>query len=273
VPDEVNLIRAFIGKHLNIQRPALNTAWVFSGLMLEYAKLRSEIRTGVFSIEEYIRLSKMLDVKLQALDLEMPPSWQYSTTLLGHRSDRTLDFYFHSYSNPRVCQARNILRLVRILLNESLIAYYLESPANDKYLALIGVALDSIKLLAGEICASVPQYVDCDGAARQKLPRSERSELQDQTADCIQDRGHVAVGHHHTPIHQLECYTTIFPLYIAGRFDGAPEVRPWVIKQLRYISGHFYVRNAEVVAQILEQEINVNPWDVYAMLGSYAFAT
>ena len=46
---------------------------------------------------------------------------------------------------------------------------------------------------------------------------------------------------------------------------------PWIIKQLHHMICHFNLRDAEMIAQILEQESNVSPWDVYAMLGSYAF--
>jgi hypothetical protein len=267
VPDELIAIRDYVEKQLNVQDHTLQ----LSDLMVRYAKLRSEIRRGILSNNEYIGVSMELDVKLQALDLDMPLSWQYSTTLLDHKSDRTFDLRFDSYPHRNICQARNCLRVVRILLNESLIEYYLASPTGDKYLTLIRVARDNIETLAREICACVPQYVDCDGAARQRLPTSEKWELPDQTPDYILDRGHRGAGHSHTPHHQADCYTLIFPLYAAGRSKAVPGVRPWVIKQLHYIGSHFYIRNAEVVAQILERETDVCPWEIYTMLGSYAF--
>ena len=108
----------------------------------------------------------------------------------------------------------------------------------------------------------MPQYVDCDSAARHRLPTPEYPR-------------EAATGHSHSPNHQQECYTLIFPLYIAGRSQAVPDVKPWIIKQLHYISNHFYVRNAGIVAKMLEggDEDNRSPWDVYAMLGSYAFAS
>ena len=269
VPDELIAIRAYVEKHLKVQDHTLQ----LSDLMVHYAKLRSEFRRGILSNDEYIRVFMELDVKLQAQDLDMPLSWQYSTTLLDHKSDRTFDLHFDSYPDRNKCQARNVLRVVRILLNESLIKHYLASPKGDKYLALIRVARDNIETLAGEICACVPQYVDCDGAARQRLPTSEKSEPPDQTPDYILDPGPGGAGHSHTPYHQADCYTLIFPLYTAGRSKAVPNVRPWVIKQLHYIGSHFYIRNAEVVAQILERETDICPWEVYAMLGSYAFTS
>ncbi len=265
VPGILISIQAYIGKRQDIRDPMLR----LTNLMVQYANLCSEIRMGILSNDRYIKLSMELDGEIQALVLELPPYWQYSTVSLDHKSDRTFDFHFDSYSNPRVCQARNILRVIRMLLNESLIELCFASPTSENYLALTGIAHDNIEILSGEICACVPQYVDCDDAARHKLPTSEKSALPHQTLD----RGPSQASHTHTPNHQLECYTLIFPLYVAGRSKAVPDVGPWVIKQLHYISGHFHIRNAEVVAQILEQEIDGNPWEVYTMLGSYAFAS
>ena len=267
VPDELVAIRTYVEKRLNVQDHTLQ----LSTLMVQYAKLRSEFRRDVLFNDDSIGVFMELDSKIRVLDLDMPPSWQYSTTLLDHKSDRTFDLHFHSYPHRNICQARNILRVIRILLNESLIGYCSTSPPSDKSLALIRVARDNIETLTGEICACVPQYVDCDGAARHRLPPSETSEFPDQIPHYMLDCNPGRAGHSHTPHHQADCYSLIFSLYTAGRSRAVPDVRPWVIKQLHYIGSHFYIRNAEVVARILEREIDVCPWEVYAMLGSYAF--
>lgn len=124
------------------------------------------------------------------------------------------------------------------------------------------MATHNIETLACEICASVPQYVDCLGAARSKLPISE-------SATTAFD----GAGHLHSPSQKLDWYTLIFTLYVAGRSRGSPStLKSWVIKQLRHIGSHFGIRNAELICQILEKGVDVNPWAVYAMLGSYAFA-
>ena len=224
VPDILNAIQAYIGKHLSAQDPMVRLC----NLMVQYANLRSKVRRGVLSNDECIGFSMELDGKIQALDLELPPSWQYSTTFLDHPSDRIFGLHFDSYSNPRVCQARNILRVIRILLNESLIAFYLTSSASENYMSLSGLAHDNIEILASEICACVPQYVDCDEAARQRLPSSERLNL---------NRGLGRLGHPHTPTHELECYTLIFPLYVAGRSKAVP--RPF--QTLSRGSSHNYI--------------------------------
>ena len=267
VPDMLHAIQAFIGQRLRAQDPMMR----LSDLMIQYASLRNKLESSSFSTDEYIGLSEELDRKIQALDLELPSEWQYSTIMLDQKSDRVFELHFDSYSNPRVCQARNILRVFRILLNEILIKHHRAAPTNDMYLALLGVANANIDLLAGEICASVPQYVDCDDAARHRLV--ERSKLPNHNSDRLLDHGSSESTHPHTPDHQLDCYSLIFPLYVAGRSEAVPTVRPWVIKQLHYMSSHFSIRNAETIAQLLERETDVCPWEVYAMLGSYAFAS
>ena len=260
VPDNLNAIEAYIGKRLSVKGPLLR----LSNLMVQYANLRGEVRKGMLSDDECIELSMELDGQIQALDRKLPVYWQYSTISLNQKSERAFDLHFHYYSNSRICQARNVFRIMRILLNESLIQHVLVSPTSHRDLALTEVAYDTIRTLATEICAGVPQYMDCDGAARHRLPASEKSDF---GLDHILPR-----GHSHTPNHQLDCYTLIFPLYVAARSEAVPDMRPWVIKNLHYMSSHFHVRNAELVARILERETDVNPWKVYAMLGSYAFA-
>jgi hypothetical protein len=195
----------------------------------------------------------------------MPPSWQYSTTFLDRKSDRVFGLRYDTYPGRSVSQPRNALRYLRILVNESLIEHYLVSPTSDKYLALIKEAHDNIEALADDICVSVPQYVDCAGPARRWLSTSEDSTCPDHRP---LGAGH---PHPHTPDHQLFCYTLIFPLYVVGRSRTIPHFKLWVTKQLHYISSHFYIRSAEIVAQILERETDLQPWEVYVLIGSYAF--
>jgi hypothetical protein len=62
-----------------------------SDLTVEYAKLRSEFRSGTLPNDDYVTASKELDLKLEALDLDMPQAWHYSTTLVEYKSDRVFD--------------------------------------------------------------------------------------------------------------------------------------------------------------------------------------
>ena len=259
VPDELIAIRKYVGNHLDVKHPK----WRLSELMVFYANLLSDIRKGVLPENECIARCEELDRNLRSLDFDMPQAWQISTTSLDAQSERAFKFQFDSYADRNVTQARNVLRTVRILLNEALIGFYLTNNLGKDPSSPIAVACSNVEILAGEICSSVQQYVDCDGPARTKIPASERSETSGRLS-----------GHPHTPNHVLDCYTLLFPVFVAARSPFAPvDVQPWVIKQLHYIGGHFCIRNAELVAQILEVGTDaINPWELYAMLGSYAFA-
>ena len=112
-------------------------------------------------------------------------------------------------------------------------------------------------MLVHQISASVPQYVDCNEKAQTQLS----------------DRTSYGLGHTHTPKRQLECYTLIFPLYIGGRSVVTSDVRIWILRQLQYMGSHFNIRNAAAAAQVLERNADVDVWEVYAMLGSYAYAS
>lgn len=203
-----------------------------------------------------------IDVQFQTLDHDlnhrMPAFWRHATTRLDSKSEKVLDLHFHSYVDSKVCQSRNKISYLRILLNEPLLEHFLRKGSSTLAIA----AYNNIEAQAGEICASVPQYADCEGAARKRLPLTKTAK----------PSPHAEAHHEHTHDHQLDCYTLIFSLYVAGRSNTAPRGKVWVIKQLRYIASHFNLRNAEVVAQILEQDTEPrNPWDVFAMLGSYVF--
>jgi hypothetical protein len=248
VSESLSTIQAHINQNLDCGDPKLR----LSDLMLEYANLSSDIRKGNVSGIELVREAMELDSKIRALTLELPLRWQCSTTYLEHKSDMYFDFHFDFYPVPRVCQARNLLRVIRILLNQSLVEHCSASLPDDKRLNLSATAHENIELLACEICASVPQYMDCDGAARKRLVAQ-------------------GISHHHTHTHELDVYSLIFPLYVAARSGAVPDLRPWAIKQLHYMGSHFHIRNAEVAAQILERGTDVSPWEIYALLGSYAF--
>jgi hypothetical protein len=266
VPEELISLRAHAAKYVNVGDPK----WRLSGLMVHYANLQSDVRRGLLSAEKCICLFMELDAKLLALALEMPPSWQYKTSIVDSKSETVYDQYFDSYPDRHTTQAWNVLRLVRILLNESVIENSRASTVThkiDTYSPLITLARNNIKVLASEICASVPQYVSYHAISRGRLSNPE--ELLWVGGFCNSPNG---PSHLHSPSQSLDCYTVIFPLYIAGRSIDAPKaLKPWIINQLYYISSHFNIRKASVVAQILEQNANISPWSVYAMLGSYAF--
>lgn len=267
VPMELSSIKEYLEEHLDNQEQTFR----LTGAMIQYANLRSKILSGALSPDEYIRASVELEVRLNILSLNMPPEWQYSTKLLYRKSTWAFDLYFNSYPHRNICQAWNIIRSIRILLNELILDYYLAFDTGPTCSTMIESASNNIKKLAGEICASVPQYTCC-----KDISLETSSEIEDPIS-LTRGVGHALVcgpsgdDHPHTLYQQADCYILIFPLYVVGRSKVVSSMRYWVIKQLRYIGSHFRIRNAQTIARILEKEVNICPWEVFAKLGGYAF--
>jgi hypothetical protein len=220
--------------------------------MITYANIRWDSRTNSKPMENIIDRTLKLDGDFFALAFSMPPSWKPRTIFVDYDSKRIYGRHFDSYANRHFTQTWNVHRLVRIILNETLIDSYkantIDSPTGP--LPPLEPMKINIEAMASEICASVPQYLDC----RYAISRPECS------------------NHIHTPAQNLDCYTLIFPLYVVGWSKSTPDsLKSWVIDQLHYMGSHFGIRNAELVGQILERGENLNPWAIYAMIGSYAF--
>jgi len=249
VPKELKELRGYTGKLLNADDPK----WRLMDLMVEYIDLQAEISRSHLSVSNAVQKSRGLDKKYEALSLDVPPLWQYKTTLVDRTSERIFEHYYDIYGDRHITQTWNVLRLVRILLNEFILAHDLEVGATPM---LAQTAIKNIEKMGRDICASMPQYVDCLGAARNKFPSS------------------ISEPHYtHSPNQNFDCYTLIFPLYVAARSRYSPiNLKMWAIKELHHTGSHFSIRNAELVAQILESGKEGNPWAIYAMLGGYAFA-
>ncbi|PQE32529.1 C6 transcription factor protein [Rutstroemia sp. NJR-2017a WRK4] len=249
--DTLHTLQAYIESQLGAQDPSMR----FSNLMMHFAEIWNKTTDGLLPRDECVSLTSGLDEEFRVFELDLPLRWQFSTFTLDHPSPRSLDLNFNVYQDSKVCHARNMICVMRILLNESLIKHAQSSPRNDD---LMETAHDRIRHLTDFICASVPQYTDCGGPARSGVLLTKQEGFRKE-------------DHTHDPNHQSSCYTLIFPLYIAARYRR--ELRPWVIDQLHYIGDHFRTRNAEVVAQILENGADVHTWKVFDMLGSYAVTT
>jgi len=151
--------------------------WRLSNYMILYANLRSDIRQGLLYFDERLSRSLDLDAKLHDLAPDMPPSWQYKTGFTYVESDMIFNHRVDYYNERHITQTYNVLRLVRILLNEYVLEQCLESAStstetstgstdtSETYPLAIQTSKENIETLAMEICASVPQYTDCSFAA------------------------------------------------------------------------------------------------------------
>ena len=180
----------------------------------------------------------------------MPSKWLYGTTYLEEASERVFEQRYDTYPDHLVTQSWNVIRVMRVLLNDIIRAEY--TSRGTKSLNRLpsyhnsSTATACIDDVAKQICATVPQFTIDE-------------KTQGNKASCTTQK--------------LRYYTLLFPLYVAGLYaSSTTQIKPWIIKQLRFMSEEMRIRNASVVADVLERGEGVCPWDVYALLGSYAFA-
>jgi hypothetical protein len=265
VPDGLHELRNHAARLLSPMDPK----YEMCDLNAEYADLRGDIRTRSVTIQELIDRTERLHDRYLSLTVTMPCTWWYETTMIETSSERVYQGRYDVYLSRHVRQTCNIIRSLRIMLNESLVQYYTtlknsndgESDSERNIEEKLLNAMATINTLAHEVCYSATQYIDCFGPAS---PNPGSLTQREQRDSCGR----------HTPEQQLNCYSLIFPLYVSARSSYVPlDMRYWVVKQLRCMGDHFGIMNAELVCQILEnRDEDVSPWFIYGMLGSYAFA-
>ncbi|GFG00799.1 hypothetical protein IFM5058_00178 [Aspergillus udagawae] len=239
VSKDVLVLRDHVERHLNLKG---DPKWKLSGLTMQYASFLSAVRTGRWSLQESMARAQELDQALLALSQNIRPDWQPERRTLRYPLPHVYGQQMDLYRDRHVTQAWNVARQVRIQLNEYL--------------------LDSLSL---EIYASVPQYASYGCRSKRSQGEADGTDL-----SIVPQKG---CDKAHTPSELLDCYTLLLPMYVAARSKAATVgQRQWVSYMFRYISDHFGIRNALLVAQLLDQNTDIDPWCIYAMLGGYGFA-
>ena len=259
VPAALIAVRAYASTFLN----EIDSKWMLSDLMVKYANLRVLMNEGRLSDSQTIVSLLALDSEFAALSTHMQTEWPYTTVRVDPSSENVLEDYFHVYPDQHKTQTWNVVRLIRILINDMLhsLSISVSSP-------LFELATDSIRLLIAEICASVPQYLG-HSIVGLELPRA----LVHKSLVTQNNNKALFKAQKYSAFQRLRCYTLIFPLYVAGQSTASTqEQKQWIIKRLHFMGGHVGIPNAVSVAAILEQGGRIHPWEVYALLGSYAFS-
>lgn len=227
-----------------------NSGIILSSILVEYSDLRKKFANGELGSEEFVEELTGLESRLHLLEINLPKVARCTTRTLLSPTERVYGMAYHQYVNRTLCQGRNLLRVTRIDLNVKLAQYYSPTAEADEG---ANTYASRIEALVHDVLASVPLYTDCAGSLTQSTIN----------AACTR--------HQHLPRHQSDCYLLLFPLFAAGKATTNPNVKHWVLRELRYMQTHFSVRMADVVANLLEHGKDIGIWDVHSMLGCYSF--
>ncbi|KAL8660617.1 MAG: hypothetical protein Q9202_006362 [Teloschistes flavicans] len=224
--------------------------WQLTGLAIEFVNLRSRIRDGTMPQSDVISQLSHLDSKFIKLAENMPPTWRFDRIVLAEPSERVLKMHFDVYPNHAVTQATNVLRIKRILVHDALRGecpgQLIKTHPTVDCCKSCDMLMQTIDELAEDICASAPQFTGFGKCSATRI---------------------------YAPADKACCFTLVFPMYVAAVYASSSTlIRPWVMKQLSFLCGFVGIRQARDVADILEKDAGIDPWAVWTMLGSYAFA-
>jgi hypothetical protein len=247
VPPALIKLRSDLEPFLNRYDPK----WQVSGLVVKYANLQVVPQKDCVSNSDIITRTTELDFEFMLLAKTMPSTWLFKTTYLEEASEGVLEQHYDTYADHFVAQTWNVLRIMRILLNDIMRTYCIEMAMQSHNDASSfrhwDIATTTIDSMARDICAAAPQYT---------MYGNVNPEIKNNS-----------------PIRRIQCYTLLFPFYVAGLYaSSTTKIKPWIIKQLRFMSKEMGIGNASIVAEILERGDGISPWSVYAILGSYAFS-
>jgi hypothetical protein len=225
--------------------------WRLLSRVIQFANLKASISKN--EVDDAITATRAMciDRELVSILQELPRPWYHETIQLQQPSDRVLGQQYHTYSNHFVTQTLNILRCLRILLHALIKKSVLEQIKLGVDVSSIhhyreAMASNVIDCTARDICASLPQYTLAFAEQGSNLQLTDRD---------------------------IRCYTLLWPLYVAGAFSSpSTRIKEWVMKQTRYMSSDFRIRDALTVTNFLELESEPCPWMVRTLLGTYAFA-
>ena len=252
--------------------------WREVELMVEFARLKSQLKHNLLSDDEIVGTAMDLDTQFLTLSRQLPPSWQHKTVYVHEKSAHHYETYHYIYTEEHIGQMWNVFRLTRILICELIFSHCLKPSPIDPASAASSqsspahYATTTIDQLSREICATVPESLGDSSKFFCKDPTTTASTDLPPIA-TIQDTRGISLARQANAMQYMPCYRLIFPLYVAAQAPTAsnPAIKQYAIQQLRFMADHHGIENALAVAEILESGERSNPWNIYALLGSYAF--
>ena len=287
VPTDLINLRCKASSYVNPMDPKLNV----SEIVVQFVELRVAIKHGLLN-KALLDAARSLDVQLSTIAEYLPHKWKYETIKIQSPCRQVYEQHFHVYSDHHITHTWNNIRIVRILLNTLLReqrlsqARSLEGPTFSQDLEDdAGNLSDLIASLSKDILASVAQYT--------RLPRLSYDSWVSCASTNTPNRSSPPAGHAiplpgvsssglnrsksesdgFTLYEMSRCYSLIFPLYIAGASEVChSSLRQWVLYMLEYMQNNIGIKEAAVAAGCLKQRETINPWSVYAKIGSYSFS-
>jgi hypothetical protein len=219
---------------------ASSPKWRFSEVMLQYAQLKSSIRSGLLSHEQTISWAETLDHELDQISRHLPP---FTSRKLSRQPLRMSAIESDIYPDYNTRRSWNNIRVVRILLAEIV---------REQYIRLLGTSTDGTAIV-------------------EKLHESTRNAISLCSEICFSVPYKYSQGMLSSELSSVQIATLSFHLYVAkeagvvsGQMRSSILERLQSLRERKKLSGH-----EKLMTELLEQssERPKNIWKVWLRIG------
>jgi hypothetical protein len=267
IPDGVIALRDQYRSHLDASDPG----WLISEAMVRYVGLRADISEGILSDPaDIIAEAKRQDDLCRSLSENIGLRWPYEAFFSGDTESAYQGVFHTSTIDYKALQFWNSLRCGRIMLNEIIREQFYIGCATIslfdtvKHYESFQEAKDNIADITSEIAGSIPQF----STGMPHTYSTSSPSIPTSSSPSSSNSGHRDRAF--TYSEEASAYSVIYSLYLIGRTpEGPQDLRQWAIGRLHYIGHVVGLADAIMVADLLEQRTDVDPWVVCASMGCY----
>lgn len=218
-------------------------------VMMHFADLRAGMREG--SVKEpstILNRALELDGILLGISMETRPGWRYETIITDADSDFIYNGRYHVYYDYWVALMWNVLRTLRIMLNEvirdALLDGFSAKPpifTHVNYTTQFQLATETLFELQADILAAVPQCVGGQIAGNTR-------------------KGPMTASF--TPVPMSGASLLMWPLWFVGIMDNTTGgIRKFVTRALHSIGDAQGVQQAHVLADLVQGYSPIQVWN------------
>ncbi|KAK7955662.1 uncharacterized protein PG986_004884 [Apiospora aurea] len=214
-----------------------------TGVVVGVVNLAADVGQGNLTPDEACGRAQGLGRQFVDMEQSLPPPWQCERVFTVSEDPMVYGGYYDVYADHFVTQVRNVIRSMRLLLGKLEMEYCDTAALSPHHAGDIRITIES---LCDDVVASVPPFAWTIARPENRIPFG--------------------------PLQSMQCFTLLTPFYLAGQLTTRFELRKWIIATMEYMADSGGLHLAKTVASILRSAPETSYWQVYAMLGSYAFA-
>ncbi|RFU24945.1 hypothetical protein B7463_g11392, partial [Scytalidium lignicola] len=248
-PAHIIELRKESSKNVN----TFNMGWETSSLVIDFANFRAAVKNKeITEVRTIYRIAMELEQRFIDLFSDLPEHWNFTTHYTNADPTSIWDGYYHTYHDVWISQVWNSTRTCRLMLHEiiqaALRSGWEGNPplfSQEQFLTQMSESWRITIKLRDDLLASIPQQINSNFNQNPQSPTSPA----DKGRPTPQLRG-------------MTGYYVVWQLFVAGSLEQTnAKLRAWIGKRIRFVGDALGVKQAIVIADILENYKPITAWD------------